>query len=1037
MSIKRRLMALVLTLAMALSLLPIMAFAAEGDATVKISTSIGQKSGVDPSSNLATVTVGIEVTAGTTTTNPAIEDALSSLKVELFKDGGSTAVETKTATDVTALTASNTYDFALSESGTYTAKVTPEYNSGYAAAADTSLTTASGYTYTAPAQNVALTASVTGLAQTANQEEITGTLTIKDASAQKTSADIAAAIDTSKVTVALDNADNKAVTVTVDTANTETANQVSYPITITVPTAIETIDTNTNLTFTVPLASNASGFDAITGPTGKLGVAYTKPVQGGGTGAILNISDYTITITRDRSTLNVAFTVWAPDVALTTADVVTGATVNVLSLGDLTVENLNKTVIDGKVTCTGTIPTTADIRALEGNVSAMLKVAVGDNYSLANSNPDGEGGTLVLGIAIGFDASLTAGTDCQILTLTISDTEWAKVKDADDAVTVTFTATGAQTPAATCSLAKGGATGIVANQKSYTLVPDVLPNDPGTYAVTVTLKAATDANKDTTVRTTADYVVSGGPVVTPVSVSDVTYNASTGTVTWNTDGDDNAMFHVAAFKGTAMVRGQGKVAQFHTRLEDGSTNLPYTVTTSNGIMTCTCTYRPTLEPGTYTIKVESTTGASAGSAAFTVGDAEEINPNTNTVAAELDKAAGTVTPSTTTNEVRTIITNAVNTATPGTTVTAGNLADVAVETYTARTVYQKIETINENRNVTVVTAGNQKEEIEEATKAWVAANAESNKTVTITQEKVGTPNGIVGLPAGVSASKIATISIEVRIGSSVKTTFGVPFPVSLPIPSDFSSSERDLRVLHYINGTDQAPVDVSFKKVGGNLVFVVDHLSNFVMVDTTRSGGGSRPSSRPSSGGSSSKNNKAPINTTPTPSTGDTVSSGFSDVSSGYTFYKEISWAARKGIMNGIGGGKFNPHGNVNRQQIWMVLARMAGASPANMAEAKTWAMENGISDGTNPTKPVSRQQLVTMLYRYATARNLVPGGATDISTYPDNGSVSNYAKGAIAWAVGNGIVAGTSDGKLNPLGTASRAHFAAFAYRFDQKAGA
>lgn len=164
--------------------------------------------------------------------------------------------------------------------------------------------------------------------------------------------------------------------------------------------------------------------------------------------------------------------------------------------------------------------------------------------------------------------------------------------------------------------------------------------------------------------------------------------------------------------------------------------------------------------------------------------------------------------------------------------------------------------------------------------------------------------------------------------------------------------------------------------------------------------------------------------------------SGFTDVPADHTFYREISWAAQKEIMNGTGNSQFSPGRTVSRQQLWMVLARMSGTRPANMAEARTWAINNGISDGSNPAGPVSRQQLVTMLYRYAVKQNITLSGSKDISTYADAAAVSGYARDAIAWAVGNGIVSGTSDNRLNPQGSATRAHFAAFLYRFGQKTG-
>ena len=116
-----------------------------------------------------------------------------------------------------------------------------------------------------------------------------------------------------------------------------------------------------------------------------------------------------------------------------------------------------------------------------------------------------------------------------------------------------------------------------------------------------------------------------------------------------------------------------------------------------------------------------------------------------------------------------------------------------------------------------------------------------------------------------------------------------------------------------------------------------------------------------------------------------------------------------------------------------MILARMSGANPANMAAAKTWAEENGISDGTNPGGAVTRQQLVSLLYRFAGQMGYDTNAKADLSSYPDAGAVASYATDAMAWAVANSIVGGTTQGTLNPAGTANRAQFAVILWRFYQ----
>ena len=155
------------------------------------------------------------------------------------------------------------------------------------------------------------------------------------------------------------------------------------------------------------------------------------------------------------------------------------------------------------------------------------------------------------------------------------------------------------------------------------------------------------------------------------------------------------------------------------------------------------------------------------------------------------------------------------------------------------------------------------------------------------------------------------------------------------------------------------------------------------------------------------------------------------DVSKDYWAAPYIGWAYQRGVMNGTGNGNFSPNGLTNRQQLWMVLARLSGEKPVNMAAARAWAMSNGISDGTNPGGSLTRQQLVAMLYRYAQMRGCDLTASGELGNYNDARNVSSYARQAMAWAVGNGIVTGTADLRLNPQGTATRSLFASILFRF------
>jgi len=150
----------------------------------------------------------------------------------------------------------------------------------------------------------------------------------------------------------------------------------------------------------------------------------------------------------------------------------------------------------------------------------------------------------------------------------------------------------------------------------------------------------------------------------------------------------------------------------------------------------------------------------------------------------------------------------------------------------------------------------------------------------------------------------------------------------------------------------------------------------------------------------------------------------FSDVPAGQWGSAEINWVYEHGLMTGIGDGLFNPNGTVSRQQLWMVLSHLSGSEPANMAEAKVWAIRSKISDGSKPGQAVTRQQMVTLLYRYAKSLGYRISKGDPLTEYVDHSSVSDYAKEAMAWSLGYEIISAT-DWRLNPNAPVSRAQLA------------
>jgi hypothetical protein len=143
-----------------------------------------------------------------------------------------------------------------------------------------------------------------------------------------------------------------------------------------------------------------------------------------------------------------------------------------------------------------------------------------------------------------------------------------------------------------------------------------------------------------------------------------------------------------------------------------------------------------------------------------------------------------------------------------------------------------------------------------------------------------------------------------------------------------------------------------------------------------------------------------------------------------------IAFVSSRELFNGTFTNIFTPNAPTTRAQLMTVLSRLDGNDPATLSQGITWAMSKGLSDGTNPNGTISRQQLAVMLYRYAGQ----PTSSGSLSAYSDSENVADYANAALTWAVENGIVTGTGDGKLNPTGVATRAEVATVIARYVEK---
>ena len=153
----------------------------------------------------------------------------------------------------------------------------------------------------------------------------------------------------------------------------------------------------------------------------------------------------------------------------------------------------------------------------------------------------------------------------------------------------------------------------------------------------------------------------------------------------------------------------------------------------------------------------------------------------------------------------------------------------------------------------------------------------------------------------------------------------------------------------------------------------------------------------------------------------------YTDVPETHWAYEAIEAVSEAGLFNGTSATTFSPEAHTTRGQLMTVLARKAGVKADTIADGVAWAVANGVSDGTGADEKVTREQLVTMLYRAAGS----PAVTGDLSAYVDAASVSTWAQDAMTWAVANGIVNGMTETTLVPAGTATRAQIAAIMQRY------
>ena len=178
----------------------------------------------------------------------------------------------------------------------------------------------------------------------------------------------------------------------------------------------------------------------------------------------------------------------------------------------------------------------------------------------------------------------------------------------------------------------------------------------------------------------------------------------------------------------------------------------------------------------------------------------------------------------------------------------------------------------------------------------------------------------------------------------------------------------------------------------------------------------------------------------------------FTDVSEKDWFYGDVMFVCENGLMLGTSKTLFSPYGTATRGMMATILWRMEG-SPAPKGkngftdveaekwytDAVTWTAENGIfagygKDKFGPDDPITREQLAAIFYRYADYKGYDLTVKGNLDKFKDADKITDYAKTAMQWAVGSGLMKGKSGNLLDPQGTATRAEIAAMLHRFIEK---
>lgn len=414
---------------------------------------------------------------------------------------------------------------------------------------------------------------------------------------------------------------------------------------------------------------------------------------------------------------------------------------------------------------------------------------------------------------------------------------------------------------------------------------------------------------------------------------------------------------------------------------------------------------------TITVQKKSSGGSSSSGSSSGVGTTTETtNPDGSTTTTET-KPDGTKVETTVKDDGTKVETTTrpdgskteVTTEPDGTKTTVDTAKDETVTTTVEKPDGSKTET-KEEPNGTVTTTetdkdGNQKETVEKL-----------DGTTTTTYDNVnGTYSVTVADADGNTKSEVTLTEEAILKAAEEQESISLPMP-ELPLTDD---KEKAPVVTVSLPENTEVAVEIPVEDVtAGTVAVLVDENGTETIIKTTVS-----------------TENGILVKL----ADGDTIkvvenSKEFDDVPESYWGYEAVQFASSHELFAGTGDAVFSPDAPMTRAMVWTVLARLDGINTTGeiwYAAGQQWAMEHGISDGTNPNAEVTREQMAAMLYRYALLKEYDTAEKADLAGYADAASISDYAVEAMAWANAKKVINGVTTTTLEPQMDAARAQVA------------